>query len=462
MPPEVEPAHLGPRPDQFELHSLSLFTRQDCRAANKKDGIMSTARSLSAPPPPGRGWQLFLGVVAMMAISSPQYVWTLFVTPMQSDLKISLSALQVTIAIFSICQCGLGPIHGYFAARMNPRPFVMIGGLLIGASWMSSAFVRSLPMLYVTYGVLSGLGAGVVFVAVTDLMNKWFPDRRGFAVGMVAGSYGFGAILTTFPIDAAIKAEGFRHALLIYGAVLGVVCILSALGMKKPPHELTLAPVEGSALASVHDHTPGEMLKTPTFWLLFLMMTMVGTGGLMVISQMAVFAKGFGIGPATTVLGMAALPLALTLDRIANGATRPIFGWVSDQIGRENTMALAFALEAGSILLLLVVGSNPVLFVILSGIVFFGWGEIFSLFPSAQADIFGTRYSAQNFGFLLASIAVSSVLGGPLAAFLFEKTGSWPIVFAVVALMDVVSSVLALAVLKPMRIRRATLSPALA
>ncbi len=390
----------------------------------------------------------------MMAISSPQYVWTLFVAPMQSDLRTSLSALQVTIAIFSIFQCGLGPIHGFFAARTDPRLFVAIGGVFIGASWMSSAYVTSLPLMYVTYGVLSGLGAGIVFVAVTDLMNKWFPDRRGFAVGMVAGSYGFGAILTTFPIDAAIKAGGFRHALLIYGAVLSIVCILAALGMKKPPQELTLAPSDNGSQVEARDYKPAEMLQTPTFWLLFTMMTMVGTGGLMVISQMAVFAKGFGIGPTTTVLGMAALPLALTLDRIANGATRPVFGWVSDKIGRENTMAIAFGLEASAILLLLAVGSNPVLFVILSGIVFFGWGEIFSLFPSAQADMFGARYSAQNFGFLLASIAVSSVLGGPLAALLYEKTGSWPTVFATVAVMDLAAAVLALTVLKPMRIRR--------
>jgi OFA family oxalate/formate antiporter-like MFS transporter len=413
--------------------------------------LMLPPRHLSAPPPKGRVWQLFLGVVAMMAISSPQYVWTLFVAPMQSDLAIPLSALQVTIAIFSICQCGLGPIHGFFAARTKPSLFVAIGGALIGASWISSAFVRSLPLMYVTYGVLSGLGAGAVFVAVTDQMNRWFPDRRGFAVGMVAGSYGFGAILTTFPIDAAIKAGGYRHALLIYGAVLGAVCILAALGMKNPPRELTLAMDEDGLKLSGPDISPGQMLRTPAFWILFLMMTMVGTGGLMVISQMAVFAKGFGIGATTTVFGMAALPLALTLDRIANGATRPAFGWISDRIGRENTMALAFSLEAAAILVLLAVGRYPILFVILSGIVFFGWGEIFSLFPSAQADIFGLKHSAQNFGFLLASIAVSSILGGPLAALLFERTGSWPTVFGAVALMDLTAAIMALMVLKPLR-----------
>jgi len=285
-------------------------------------------------------------------------------------------------------------------------------------------------------------------------MNKWFPDKRGFAVGMVAGSYGFGAILTTFPIDAMIKAQGYRHALLVYGIVLGAICILAALGMKKPNEEIELAPPEAGQAANVKDLTPRQMLSTADFWILFLMMTMVGTGGLMVISNMAIFAKDFGIGPKTMVFGMAALPLALTLDRIANGATRPVFGWISDVLGRENTMAIAFTLEAIAIMLLMIVGSNPILFVILSGIVFFGWGEIFSLFPSAQADLFGLKHSAQNFGFLLSSIAVSSILGGPLAALLYEKIGSWPAVFMIVAGADLAAAAMALLVLKPMRAAR--------
>ena len=415
---------------------------------------MSQARRLANPAPKGRNWQLSLGVIAMIAASSPQYVWALFVPAVKAELAAPLSAVQVTIAIFSICMCGLGPIHGFLAARIKTSYFVAIGGLLIGLSWVTSAMTHSLAEFYVTYGVLSGLGVGFVYVAVTDLMNQWFPDRRGFAVGMAAGGYGFGAILTTFPIDFAINAYGYRFALLAVGGLLGVVCVLAALGMKKPAAPLALAPATGTQLADVEDMPPSRMLKTGAFWLLFAMMTMVGTGGLMVISQIAVFAKSFGIGPTTAVLGMAALPLALTLDRFANGAARPTFGWISDRIGREHTMAIAFSLEAVSILALLAFGSDPLLFVLLSAMVFFGFGEIFSLFPSAQADLFGTRYSAQNFGFLLASIAVSSLLGGPLAALMFERTGSWLAVFGSVATMDVLAAVLALTVLKPLRIRR--------
>jgi oxalate/formate antiporter len=398
-----------------------------------------------------RGWQLALGVIAMLAASSPQYVWALFVPPVQESLGVGLPALQVTIALFSIFQCAFGPLHGILVERFQARWIVAIGGVLLGLSWVLSSFVTSLPMFYVTYGLLSGVGTGFIFVATTNLVAQWFPDRRGFAVGMVVGSYGMGAILTTLPIDGIIKAYDYRTALLWVGVVLGVVCTLAGLGMRAPP---VVEQTEASgAVAARRSYTPREMLKSPIFWLLFLMMIMVGTGGLMAISQIGVIAKTFGIGPATLVFGVAALPLALTLDRIANGASRPLFGAISDRIGREPTMALAFVMEAVGIIALLHFGSNPVLFVLLTGVVFLGWGEIFSLFPAAQADFFGPKHGAKNLGWLLIAVAVASVLGGPLAAYMFTVTGSWSTVFYMVSGLDVTAAVLALAVLRPLRLK---------
>jgi oxalate/formate antiporter len=393
--------------------------------------------------------QLALAIVSMMAVSSPQYVWALFVPAIRNALGVPLSALQITIAIFSVCMCGLGPMHGFIAQRMRRSTFVAIGGLLAGGGWVLSSYATTLPMLYLSYGVLSGLGVGMVYVAGSDLAAQWFPDRRGLAVGMVAGSYGFGAVVTTFPIDAAIKSAGYRHALLTYGLVLGAVCVLAALKMReRTARDVLPAPPAHSAVDS---QSPAQMLRTPAYWLLFVMMTLVATGGLMVISQIAVFAKSFGIGPGVMVLGVAALPLALTLDRVANGLTRPLFGWISDSLGRENTMALAFTLEGLAILLLLRVGHQPALFVVLSAVVFLGWGEIFSLFPATQSDMFGPKYQATNLGFLLISIAVASVFGGPLASLLFEQTGSWTSVFLIVSALDLTAAALALLVLKPMR-----------
>ena len=177
------------------------------------------------------------------------------------------------------------------------------------------------------------------------------------------------------------------------------------------------------------------MLKNPIFYLLFVMMSMMSTSGLMVVSNVGPFAKEFGVAN-VLVLGMAALPLSLTLSRVTNGLTRPFFGWVSDHIGREPTMALAFSLEALAILVLFAYINQPALFVVLTGLVFFGWGEIFSLFPSTLTDTFGPKFAATNYGFLYIAQGVGSILGGPAAAFLKQTTGSWTAVFIVVAVLD--------------------------
>lgn len=397
--------------------------------------------------------QLVLGMIAMMAISSPQYVWALFVQPFRSSLDVSLSALQVTFALFSIFQCGIGPLHGELASRFSSRTFAAAGGLLVGLSWISSAYVTSLPLLYITYGVLSGIGTGWVYVAVIELMVQWFPRRRGFAVGMAAGCYGLGAIVTTFPIASSIRNHGLQTTLVVFGVVLSAIIVLASLGMKRVAATNLSEENVSPATTPAANFNPREMLRTPLFWLMFFIMAMVATGGLMAISQLGALATHFGISDTTLVLGMAALPLALTLDRAANGLTRPFFGWISDRIGREPTMLIAFLMEAASILLLLKFGSNPVAFVVLSAVVFFGWGEIYSLFPSLQADAFGTKHAAKNFGYLLIATAVGSILGGPLAALLYEKTQSWDLIFYCIAGLDILAALLALFVLKPMRVR---------
>jgi len=278
---------------------------------------------------------------------------------------------------------------------------------------------------------------------------KWFPDMRGFATGMVAAGYGFGAILTTFPIDGMLRSSGYQQTLIVFGIILGAVGMLAGWQLRTPPAGAAL-PATPTRVANSAETSPADMLRTPVFWLLFVMMTMMSTGGLMVISQFAAFSRAFGVAD-VVVLGFAALPLALTVDRITNGLTRPFFGWVSDRIGRENTMGIAFLLEAAAIFALLYFRDDALVFVIMSGVVFFGWGEIFSLFPSTLTDTFGTRNATTNYGFLYMAQGVGSVLGGPVAALIYAAAGSWLPVFAVVIVMDALTGILALAVLKPMR-----------
>jgi MFS transporter, OFA family, oxalate/formate antiporter len=409
------------------------------------------AQPVAAALPKTRWIQLGLGLIAMMAISSPQYVWTLFVKSFQGTTGADLPAIQITFSLLIVLQTWLSPLQGWLVERFGSRLLITVGCLLSGLGWVTSAYIHSIWGLYLTYGLFCGVGTGIVYVGIVGLMVRWFPDRRGLATGVVAAGYGFGAILTTFPIDTMIKGAGYQSTLVTFGIILGVVGALAALGLRDPSQGEVDAGMSATVkLSSAPDIAPMQMLKTPVFWLMFVMMTMMSTGGLMVISQFAAFSKSFGVAD-TLVWGLAALPFALTFDRITNGLTRPFFGWVSDHIGRENTMLIAFLLEAAAIYLLLQFRDNAAMFVLLSGVVFFGWGEIFSLFPSTLTDTFGTKNATTNYGFLYMAQGIGSVLGGPVAAMIYVSSGSWMPVFALIIAMDVLTALLAFFVLKPMR-----------
>lgn len=392
--------------------------------------------------------QLALGVIAMMSISSPQYVWTLFTKSFQDGLGASLADIQWTFSILIILQTWLSPIQGYLVDKFGPRVLIAVGCLMSGAGWITSAYVTSLIGLYFTYGLFCGVGTGIVYIGIIGLMVRWFPDRRGFATGMVAAGYGFGAIATTFPISSMMASAGYQHTLVVFGIILGVVGAAAALAMRMPQTSDSLPKV--AVMSSAKDVAPADMLKTKVFWLMFFMMTMMSTGGLMIISQFASFSRDFGVTK-VLVFGLAALPLALTIDRITNGLTRPFFGWVSDRIGRENTMCIAFMMEACAVTAMVLLRENTLAFVLLSGVVFFGWGEIFSLFPSTLTDTFGTKSATTNYGFLYMAQGVGSVLGAPVAALIYAKAGSWLPVFAIIICLDALTGILALVALKPMR-----------
>ncbi|WP_114639158.1 oxalate/formate MFS antiporter [Polynucleobacter necessarius] len=392
--------------------------------------------------------QLALGVICMMSISSPQYVWALFTKPIMGQLGVTLTELQVTFSILIVLQTFFSPFQGYLVDKFGPRLLLSIGTILTGLSWVLSANLTTVSNLYITYGVLGGLGTGIVYIGVVGLMVRWFPNNRGFAVGMVAAGYGIGALLTTFPIAASLAESGLQGTLKVFGYIIGAVGLLAAQGIRVPHADRVQT--AGQIEAAATGVPPKTMLKTPVFWLMFLMMSMMSTSGLMVISQMGAFAKDFGI-TAATVFGMAALPLALTIDRVTNGLTRPFFGWVSDKLGREYTMTIVFGLEAVAMFFWVMTRSDPVMFVLLSGIVFFGWGEIFSLFPSTLTDTFGQKHATTNYGFLYMAQGVGSIIGGSIAAYIHGVADSWIPVFGIMIALDATAALLAFFVLRPMR-----------
>jgi MFS transporter, OFA family, oxalate/formate antiporter len=402
-----------------------------------------------------RWFQLLIGFIVMMTISSPQYVWTLFVPSFQKTTGSILSEVQWTITLLIVLQTWLSPMQGFLVEKLGPKLLIGLGALMSGAGWIASSKVTTLWGLYETYGLLCGIGTGIVYIGIVGLMVKWFPEHRGFATGTVAAGYGFGAMLTTFPIDSMMTAFGYQHTLVVFGAIFAAIGLIGALLLRSPPETKMRELTANDAADTAHSYSPLAMLKTPVFWLMFAMMSMMSTGGLMVITQFTSFAKSFGIDAKTTVviagLTLAAIPTALTFDRITNGLTRPFFGFVSDYVGRENTMALAFILEGAAIYFMLQYRSDPFMLVVLSGLVFFGWGEIFSLFPSTLTDTFGTKYAITNYGFLYMAQGVGSILGAPVAAKIFEATGSWMPVFGLVIGMDLLTGLLALFALKPLR-----------
>lgn len=386
-----------------------------------------------------------------MSISSPQYTWTLFVKPIQSHLGLGLVGLQFTFSLLIILQTWFSPIQAYLTDRFGPRVLISIDSILTRLSWVLSAWATNLAVLYISYGILGGIGTGIIYVGVIGLVVRWFPDYRGFAAGLAAAGYGFGAIFTTFPITNSIQSVGYQQTLLIFGIIQGVIGLVAAQGLSVPDEAVSALfnSVRVVTAQSQDSQTPRAMLKNPIFWVLFVMMSLLSTSGLMVTSEVGPFANDFGVSNAL-VFGVSALPLSLTISRFTNGLTRPFFGWISDRIGRENTMLIAFTLEAVAIVLLLAFRQNAIAFVLLTGVVFFGWGEIFSLFPTLLTDVFGTKYATTNYGFLYIAQGIGSLLGGPAAAYLESITGSWIPVFTLVACLDVVTALMAVLVLRPM------------
>jgi len=302
-----------------------------------------------------RWLQLLLGVICMCMIATLQYGWTLFVNTIQDKFHWSRAEIQVAFSIFVLTETWLVPVEGYLVDRFGPRPIIMMGGILVGISWAMNSVADSLFMLYVS-AAIGGTGAGAVYGTCVGNALKWFPDRRGLAAGITAMGFGAGSALTVIPIASTIKTQGYESTFLNFGIFQGAVVFIIAWFLNQPaPGAFIVSSIALKAKRAARDFTPAQMLLTPVFWILYLMFVMMAAGGLMAKAQLAPIAKDFHVGdiPVSLVgITLPALTFALSIDRILNGVTWPFFGWVSDKIGRENTMFIAFSTEGLGILLL--------------------------------------------------------------------------------------------------------------
>ncbi len=397
---------------------------------------------------------LALAIVCMVMIANLQYGWTLFVNPIAAKHGWSIAAIQVAFSIFIALETWLTPIEGWIVDQLGargPKIVVAFGGIMVALGWIINSYAETLTALY--FGaVCGGIGGGAVYATCVGLAVKWFPDRRGLAVGLTAAGYGAGAALTVIPIRHVISTSGYEAAFFWFGFFQGAIVFILAWFLRAPePGELASAPASKIAQSS-RNYAPKEVLSSPIFWILYVMFVMVSASGLMATAQIAPIAKDFNVANTVVFFGASTLTTALIIDSVANGAARPLFGWVSDQIGREYTMAIAFGLGAGAYWLLGTLGTAPWAFVLFAALIFLTWGEIFSLFPSTCTDTFGPKFATVNLSLLYTAKGTSAFLV-PVANMIKASTGSWHIVFLLTAIMNIVVVAIALFILKPMRAR---------
>ena len=404
-------------------------------------------------PIASRWWQLVLGIVCMSMIANLQYGWTLFVNPINEKFQWGRPAIQVAFTIFVLTETWLVPVEGYLVDKYGPKIVVVLASILVGVSWVLNSVATSLPMLYFAAAV-GGIGAGAVYGTCVGNALKWFPDRRGLAAGLTAMGFGAGSALTVIPIASMIKASGYEATFFRFGLGQGLVVFALGWFLLSPPPGFRVPGVRRAASAAVRDYTPMEMARTPVFWVMYAMFVLMAIGGLMATAQLAPIARDFNVADVpVSLMGITlpALTFALSLDRILNGVTRPFFGWVSDRIGREETMFIAFFLEGIGILALSRYGQEPMAFVLLTAFVFFAWGEIYSLFPATCGDTYGWKYASANAGLLYTAKGTAALLV-PFTS-VMAASGGWRTVFLTAAVMNIVAALMALLVLKPLRAR---------
>jgi MFS transporter, OFA family, oxalate/formate antiporter len=425
------------------------------KGAREETMIANAATAPSQAPSNNYRWmQLIIGVVCMAMIANLQYGWTYFVNPMAKAHSWDVGSIQVAFSIFVALETWLTPLEGWIVDSLGPQrgPKLMVaaGGVLVAIGWLINAKAESLEMLY--FGaVVSGIGAGGIYATCVGNAVKWFPDRRGLAVGLTAGGFGGGAVVTVIPIQMMIASIGYADTFFWFALGQGVVIFVLAWLLRSPLAGEVPSASGVKVLQSKTSSTPGQMLTSPIFWLLYVMFVLVSASGLMVTAQIAVIAKDYGVAQTVLLFGGTTLIVAGIIDSVANGGARPFFGWVSDQIGREYTMAIAFTTGGLAYWLLGTAGTTPWTFVFCAALIFFTWGEIFSLFPSTCTDMFGPKYATTNTSLLYTAKGLSA-FGVPLANVLKNYTGSWHSVFAVAAIMNFIVVGMALFVVRPMRL----------
>jgi OFA family oxalate/formate antiporter-like MFS transporter len=385
----------------------------------------------------------------MASVANLQYGWTLFVLPIQHQFGWTKAEIQVAFTIFILFETWLVPFEGAIVDRIGPRWMIAAGGVCTFIAWGIDSMASSLWMLYIG-GAIAGFAGGAVYGTCVGNALKWFPDRRGLCGGLTAAGFGAGAAITIAPIRAMISSSGYQHTFLVFAIIYGVIIVVVS-NFIKAPRDGDIPPVTVKVAQATHDLPPSQALRSPIFWIMYLMFFLVAAGGLMSAAQLAPIAKERGIADTlVTIFGITtpAIVAALTAHSITNGVGRPLNGWISDNIGRANMMGIAFGIEAACIAAFGFFGTTPISFIVTDALVFLFWGDIFSLFAATVGDAFGRRYVTVNYGIMYTAKGVAALLV-PLGNVLTHMTGSWHAVYAVGCGMNIIAALLGFFVLRP-------------
>jgi len=367
-----------------------------------------------------RWFQLCASLVSMIMIANLQYAWTLFAQPLQAGSGWKASDIQLAFTLFILCQTWVQPLDGWLIDRLGPRGFISAAGLLCGLGWAGMGYATSLPMLYTLY-CLAGVGAAFVYSGSIGSALKWFKERRGLASGIMAAGFGGGTALFIPFISSMLASSGYRATFVATGLFQGAVILAVAQFLRHPAAEPASKPAAGVATAALgkRQYTTLEMLRTPRFYQMYVMFVLMGTGGLLVTANQSFMQKAWG-------LPLIALTYAATLSPVANGSARVFWGWASDRIGRETAMVVSFVLQAICLVLVALLGrTSPFWFTATLVLVYFTWGQIYSLFPSTTGDYFGTRNATSNYAVMYTGKGVASIIGPWVGTILYERSGSW-------------------------------------
>ena len=385
-----------------------------------------------------RWFQLCASLIAMIMIANLQYSWTLFVGPLQKGTGWKLSDIQFAFTLFIIFQTWVQPFDGWLIDRLGPRGFVTAAGIMCGVGWAGMGYATSLPMLYALY-CLAGAGAAFVYSGSVGSALKWFKEQRGLAAGIMTAGFGGGTALFIPFIQSMIVNRGYQSTFVATGILQGIVIAVVAQFVRHPaPVAATVPGQRKTAATTAKDDkkqfTTMEVLRTPPFYAMYAAFVLMATGGLLVTANAGPMAKSWGFS----------ITLAATLSPLANGASRIFWGWISDRLGRENTMILTFVLQAFCLLAVATLGQmSTAWFVATLVAVYFTWGQIYSLFPSMSADYFGVKYATSNYAVLYTAKGVAAIIGGYVGALLYEQSGTWAMGFYGSAIMALIAAGLA-------------------